>query len=46
MKSDEKEFWFDYNDICKQCLNKCKQSIKVKVLSCNKIIKKEENKEK
>ena len=29
-----KLFWADYNEICKKCVNKCKQSFKVILVRC------------
>jgi hypothetical protein len=34
----EKEYWKEKNKICMQCINKCKQSSKVSVLSCTKYV--------
>jgi len=40
LKEWEKWFWQDFNDTCKECVNKCKQSWVVR-LSCEKYKKKE-----
>jgi len=29
-----KEFWKEFNDVCKECINKCKQSSQVIVVHC------------
>lgn len=37
-------FWGEYNQMCKSCLNKCKQSHVVS-LSCSKYLKEKNNEE-
>jgi hypothetical protein len=33
-KQQEKEYWKEKNKICMQCINTCKQSSKVSIISC------------
>lgn len=30
-----KEYWFDYNETCKKCSDKCKQSWKAEIVCCD-----------